>query len=187
MASETIAVYGGSFDPPHSAHLEVLHLLVDRGIASRVLVVPCIRHAFGKLSAPYVHRLAMCRLLCEEAGEGAEASDVEQRLGLSGLTVDTLEALAAENPSTGLRLVIGTDVLAERERWHRFHDIETVAPPIVVARRGFEGGKRPDLPAPAGISSTEVRSRIAAGIRPDDLVPPSILEYIERHGLYGFA
>jgi nicotinate-nucleotide adenylyltransferase len=184
VASTTIAVFGGSFDPPHSAHLEVLRLIEARSLADHTLVVPCIRHAFAKQMAAYDHRLAMCRLLCREAGPGSEASDIERRLDLSGLTIDTLEAIAGENPGAGLRLVIGADILAERDKWHRFHDIESLAPPLVVARGGVDDAGLSELPAPAPISSSEVRSLLSREIGPGDMVPHSILAYIEAHKLY---
>jgi nicotinate-nucleotide adenylyltransferase len=185
VAPATIAVFGGSFDPPHSAHLEVLGLIRASGLADRTLVVPCIRHAFAKQMAAYEHRLAMCRLLCQEAGPGAEASDIEQRLGLSGLTFDMLEAIAGENPGAGLRLVIGADILGERVKWHRFDDIRSLAPPLVVARTGYDDDGTSELPAPAPISSSEVRGLISRGADPGDMVPAAVLRYIEAHGLYG--
>ncbi len=184
MAVEVIAVLGGTFDPPHAAHLAVARLVLERSSCSRVLIVPCIRHPFGKAAAPFEHRLAMCRLLAQEAGSGIEASDVEGRLDLSGRTIDMLEALAGENEGARLRLVIGSDILEERERWHRFEDIAALAEPIHVARAGHAPAPG-SLPAPDAISSTQVRRLIASGQRPAELVPAPVLDYIEGHGLYG--
>ena len=183
MAGDVIAVLGGTFDPPHAAHLAVARLVLVRSDSSRVLLVPCIRHPFGKAAAPFEHRLAMCRLLADEAGAGVEASDIEGRLDLSGRTIDMLEALARENEGARLRMVIGADILLERDRWHGFDEIAALAEPIHVARAGYRAHPA-SVPAPAPISSTEVRRLLASGRRPAELVPASVLEYIEKHGLY---
>jgi nicotinate-nucleotide adenylyltransferase len=184
VAREAIAVLGGTFDPPHLAHLAVARLVLERTSCSVVLLVPCIRHPLGKVTAPFEHRLQMCRLLVDGAGDGIETSDIEGRLGLSGRTIETLEALAGEHPGARLRLVIGSDILQERDRWHRFDDVVALAEPIHVAREGHEPATG-SLPAPAPISSTQVRAMLAAGQRPGQLVPPAVLDYIERHELYG--
>jgi nicotinate-nucleotide adenylyltransferase len=180
---EVVAVFGGSFDPPHNAHLEVVELVLARSPATRVLVVPAIRHVLGKELSDFGHRLAMCRLMCSEVESGCEVSDIERRRGLSGYTIDMIEALEEENPGTRLRLVIGSDILEQKDSWRRFDDLCRKAPLIVVARRGHET-ERDDLPAPAGVSSTRVRQMLGRGESPRDLVPAPVLGYIERHGLY---
>jgi len=184
VARRAIAVLGGTFDPPHLAHLAMTRLVLEGTSCSVVLLVPCIRHPLGKRAAPFEHRLQMCRLLAGDAGDGVEASDIEGRLGLSGRTIETLEALAAEHPGARLRLVIGSDILQERDGWHRFDDVVALAEPIHVAREGHEAAAG-SLPAPAPISSTRVRAMLAAGQRPVGLVPAAVLDYIEEHGLYG--
>ena len=184
MTPRALAIFGGSFDPPHVAHLEIIRRVIGIGAAGRVVVVPCARHAFGKPLAPFRHRLAMCALTCDESAGLATASDVESRLGLSGYTVDTVEAIAAENPGVPLRLVVGADVLPDRARWRRWGDVARIAPPLIVARAGHDDGGEAVVPAPAGISSTEVRALIAAGSPPAGMLLPSVLDYIEAHRLY---
>jgi nicotinate-nucleotide adenylyltransferase len=184
VAPEAIAVLGGTFDPPHLAHLAMARLVLERTGCSVVLIVPCIRHPLGKVAAPFEHRLRMCRLLADDAGDGIEVSDIEGRLGLSGRTIEMLEALAGEHPGARLRLVIGSDILEERDRWHRFDDVVSLAEPIHIARQGHEAAAG-SLPAPAPISSTRIRAMLAAGRRPGELLPSAVLDYIEEHGLYG--
>jgi nicotinate-nucleotide adenylyltransferase len=184
--SGVVAVFGGSFDPPHRAHLEIVERVIGLGLASRVLVVPCVRHAFGKPLAAYRHRLAMCALMCEEAGPAASASDVEQRLGLSGYTVETLEALARELAGSRLRLVVGADILEEARHWRRFEEVEALAPLLVVARHGYDDAGRSEVPAPAAVSSSEVREILSGGGDAGRLVPAPVLAYIARQGIYAF-
>ncbi|MBX3252154.1 MAG: nicotinate-nicotinamide nucleotide adenylyltransferase [Myxococcales bacterium] len=179
--AETIAVFGGSFDPPHVGHVLVACWARVAAGADRVLVVPSYRHPFGKRSAPYELRLELCALAMRELRD-VEISDVERTLGEApSRTLDVLEALAARHPRARLRLVIGADILAETDRWHRWDDVVRLAPPLVVGRGGH--------PLPAGcpfampeISSTEVRARLATGASIDGLVPPAVAHALRASG-----
>ena len=179
-----VGVFGGTFDPPHAAHLELARTVLDAGAAHRVLFVPCYRHAFGKRPAAFEHRVRMCELLVE--GEARmEVSGVEATMANPGRTLELIEALAALRPRDELRLVAGSDVFFEREKWYRFEEIERRAPPIYVERRGVPPIPVPALPAPAEVSSSSIRDQIAAGRSPRDLLPPRVAEYVVAHRLYG--
>jgi nicotinate-nucleotide adenylyltransferase len=175
------AVFGGSFDPPHIGHLLAMTAALGLGRADDILVVPCIAHPFGKAAAPFEDRLAMCRLAAAGAPAGRVAvSDIERRRAQSGRTLDTLLAVRQERPDRDLRLLVGADILDEKDRWYRFDEIERLAPLIVVGR-GAVGG---DVLPVADVSSTEVRRMIAAGENCSGLVMPAVLGYIEEKGLY---
>jgi nicotinate-nucleotide adenylyltransferase len=184
-----VAVFGGSFNPPHVAHLfATIYALAVEPI-DLVLVVPVYKHPFAKELAPYEARLAMCRLGLGYL-PGVEISTLERELDGESRTLRTVEHLAATHPDWSLRLLVGADVLQDLPKWHRFDRIAEIAPPLVLGRRGF-GGAAPGLAAgPAllpQISSTEVRVAVGEG-RLDDVradVPSAVLAYIEEHGLYG--
>jgi nicotinate-nucleotide adenylyltransferase len=183
-----VSVYGGSFDPPHVAHvMAITYLRTVLGMA-RVVVVPVYAHAFDKELAPYPHRLKMCELAFADL-RGVEISALEQELGPPSWTLRTVQELARRHPDWQLRLAIGADVLADVHRWHAFEKLVTLAPPIVLGRRG---SARPDAP-PAllpEVSSTEVRALLRTRERPESrvelgrLVPHAVLRYIAEHGLY---
>jgi nicotinate-nucleotide adenylyltransferase len=184
-----VAFFGGSFNPPHVAHvLAAVYALAVEPI-DRVLVVPVYKHPFAKELAPYEDRLAMCRLGLGYL-PGVEVSTVERELDGESRTLRTVEHLVATHPDWSLRLLVGADVLQDLPKWHRFDRIAEIAPPLVLGRRGFAsdgaglGAGAPLLPE---ISSTEVRAALAAGriddIRPD--VPSAVLGYIEQRSLYG--
>ena len=176
------AIFGGSFDPPHIGHLLVMTSVLHLGRADEVLVVPCVAHPLGKVTAAFDDRLAMVRLLLQgELGGRAAASDVEGRRGLSGRTLDTVTALRDELPGRSLRLLVGADILAEKDRWHGFDRIEQIAPLIVVGREGAPGQ---GLPAVSTASSTDIRARIRDGRDCSAMVAPRILDYIAARGLY---
>ena len=183
-AKPRIGVFGGTFDPPHAAHLEIVRTTLASGEVDRVLLVPCFRHAFGKTPVAFEHRVAMCAALVE--GEaGAAVSDAEARLVHPGRTLDLVESLEAAFPGCPLRLIAGGDIYLEREKWYRFAEVERRAPPIYVARRGVPPPPVPTLPAPSGVSSSAIRAALAAGTPPRDVLPAPVADYVARHGLYG--
>lgn len=178
-----IALVGGSFNPPHVCHQMAALWVLSTGRADQVWLVPCNVHPFGKQLVAFEHRLAMCRLAAERfVGQTVVASSVEQDLDGDGRTLHTVEHLVRTHPSDRFCLVIGSDILAEREAWYRFDRIEELVEIVVVGRRGHA--------APAGsvelpdVSSTEIRRRIAAGEAVSDLLPAAVLRYIEHEGLY---
>ena len=176
-----IALYGGSFDPPHVAHVLVAAWAKASAGVDRVLVVPTYRHAFGKRSAPFADRVAMCRLAMADL-RSAEISTLEEELGES-LTLHTLQALRERRPSARFRLLIGADILAGAHRWHRWDDVVALAPPLVVGRGGYATPEGVGMTMPE-ISSTDVRDRLARGASVDGLVPPDVADYARSRGLY---
>ncbi|WP_437337659.1 nicotinate (nicotinamide) nucleotide adenylyltransferase [Sorangium sp. So ce394] len=195
-----VAIFGGSFNPPHVAHVLAATYAISVAPIDEVLVVPVYRHPFSKELAPFEHRLAMCQLALGWLPR-VSVSAVERDLGGESLTLRTLEHLAAAHPGWAMRLLVGADVLPDLPRWHRFDRIEQLAPPIVLGRSGFAATAAEPLDAAADprpllrpadvllpqISSSEIRRAFAAG----DLeavrqrVPRAVLDYALAHGLYG--
>jgi len=185
---KSVAIYGGSFDPPHVSHvLAAVYALKIAGF-ERVLVVPVFEHAFHKQLTSFKHRMAMCELAF--AGiEGIEVSPVERDLATPSLTLRTLEHLTALHPDWSMRLLVGSDVLGDTAKWHAFERISQLAPPYVVARPGYE---HPDSQAALlpDVSSTRVREALATPSETEHeallavSVPRAVRAYIAQHGLY---
>ncbi len=177
-----VAVFGGSFDPPHCAHVMAVAYVLTCTPCSLALVVPCYEHAFHKQSSPFSVRVAMCRAAFAPFGRRVRVLDVERRLPTPSYSIQTLRHLAENHPEWRLHLVIGTDVLPETPLWRDFDQVEALAPPIVLARGAQHAAARgPVFPA---ISSTTLRAAIRDGRLVDDLVPGTVLEITEREGLY---
>lgn len=171
-----VAVFGGSFDPPHVGHAMVAAWLTWTEQVDRVVLVPVVAHPFGKRGAPFERRLAWSAALASTIGPMIEASEVERDLPMPSYTIQTLDALARAHPGHTFRLVVGSDVLGDVGRWHRWADIEARFSPIIVARSGHPTpGGAPVFPA---VSSTEVRRRLKAGESVADQVPASVLRRI---------
>jgi len=186
--STSIAVFGGSFDPPHVAHVLTAHYVLAVGGFDRVIVVPVCDHAFGKRMAPFEDRLALARA-CFEHDARVEVSAIEAELPRPNYTERTLERLRELMPDAAFQLVMGSDVLPETAHWHDFPRVCELAPPFVLTRAGHE---RPELPPAVlpEVSSTEVRELLArrgeaeADRRLAALVPRRVLELIDARGLY---
>ena len=193
-----MAVFGGSFNPPHVGHVLGVVYALSTAPIDEVLVVPVYQHPFAKHLAPFADRLEMCRLAFGWLPRVA-VSTVEEELGGESRTLLTLEHLRAVHPSLSLRLLVGADVLGDLPKWHRWDRIAELAPPLVLGRRGVQptdaavtwvGAAAPDEPpAPVlpRVSSTEIRAALAAGdvdaVR--GLVPSPVIDHIVAHGLYG--
>lgn len=187
-----VAVYGGSFDPPHVAHKSAVEYLVRQGEFERIVVVPVHEHALEKRLAPYEHRMRMCEISMLVAPI-VEISWIESELAPPNYTLNTLEALGARFPGADLRLVVGADVLLEADRWHAFDEVIRLAPLYPLGRRGVDSEAAPPPVLPE-VSSTQIRARLRGrppGSLPDWLrveleqwLVPAVIDYIEAHDLY---
>jgi nicotinate-nucleotide adenylyltransferase len=185
-----IGLFGGSFNPPHVVHqLVILHVLETQPL-DEVWLIPTFRHAFGKDLAPFQDRVAMCQRAAAALGPRVRVSELEAELAaqpgfVASRTLDLLRALAARHPEDRYRLIIGSDILAETDKWHRWDDVVRQAPPVVLGRAGHlpPGGSATELIFPE-VSSTEVRRRLGSGEPVDNLLPREVVRYIRERGLY---
>jgi nicotinate-nucleotide adenylyltransferase len=157
----TIAVYGGSFQPPHVGHAMVAAWLRWTGLADEVWLVPVGAHAFGKALWPFAERVALCQAMADDVGAFVRVCEVEGELEGVSYTVRTLDALAARWPDDRFRWVMGADQWAVRASWHAWDRLEASYAPIVVGRAGF--GDVADAPTFPDVRSTALRERLARG------------------------
>jgi nicotinate-nucleotide adenylyltransferase len=187
-----IGVFGGTFDPPHIAHLLVAMDARDAlGLDEVLLVVagePWQKSGLRSISPAEV-RLEMTRLAVEGV-DRLSACDLEVRRGGSSYTVDTLRELHDARPGAELLLILGADAAAGLHTWDRAEGLAGLCS-IVVADRpgtiepvpeGFEVG-RLEVPR-LDLSSTELRDRVATGRSVRFLVPDAVRSFIESRGLY---
>jgi nicotinate-nucleotide adenylyltransferase len=195
----SLGILGGTFNPPHTAHLvcaqEARHQLgVDRVVLMPVAAPP--HKPLPDDPGPEV-RLELCRLAAGEA-EGLEVSDLEVRRGGASYTVATLEALHAQHPEDELTFIAGGDMAASLPEWREPERVLELARFAVAEREGAEreqvrrrvsslrGHERVvffDMPR-LDVSSTDIRRRVAEGRPIRFLVPDGVAGYIEEHGLY---
>ena len=193
----SVALFGGSFNPPHVGHLAVAEACAEGAGLSRVVWVPAATppHKQGHAGmAPASSRLALVRAAVA-GNERFEVSDAEVARGDVSYTVDTVRALA-ERGGGDLALILGADSLAGFASWREPRAILALARLVVYGRPGADLGDVPPwvmdrVTRVAGplidLSSTEIRARIGAGRTVRYLVPDAVRAEIAARGLYAAA
>lgn len=197
--SETVAIYGGTFSPPHNGHVRAAEAFLAAADPDRLLIIPTAipPHKTPVLGATAEDRLAMCRLAFASLPR-TEVSEIELRREGKSYTVDTLRALAAADRR--LAILMGTDMFLTLDHWYRAEEIFALADIYVMRRRGDGGDeilKRSEEyharyaarvyyidTDPIALSSTELRMRLEAGASVEGDVPLPVLEYIRKCKLY---
>jgi nicotinate-nucleotide adenylyltransferase len=184
------AIFGGTFDPIHRAHVRVAHEAADRFELDQVLLITSGNppHKPAGATTSYEHRHRMVELACEGDSRLTPSRLEEgQVLSYSYLTIQRVRAALA--PDDQLLFLIGADAFAEIGTWYRSADVLRAVEFIVASRPGYA------YPAPEAarvhrletlalnVSSSEIRSRLAAGAGADEL-SPAVLHYIRQHHLY---
>lgn len=185
-----VAIFGGTFDPIHCAHLTVAREAAAQFALDRVLFVPA-GHPPHKveLAASFEHRYHMVELAC--AGDPRfEPSRIEEG-DQPSYSIDTiLKVRSGLRSEDRLFFLIGADAFAELDSWHRAQEVIKLVEFIVVTRPGHEikniaGARVHRLETVAlPVSSSEIRQKLAAGEEPQEL-PPEVLRYIRERRLYG--
>jgi len=195
-----IGILGGSFNPPHLAHLvcaseAAAQLQLDRVLLSPVAAPP---HKDAQRDPGPRERLALCRLAIA-GDERFDVCDLEVLRGGPSYTVDTLRELHARTPEDHLTFIVGGDIALGLPTWHEPEAVLGLAR-LAVAERSGAGREDiaallsehfPDAPPPAffdmprlDISSSQIRARIAQGRPIRYLVPDPVAEHIARRKLY---
>jgi len=180
--TRTVAVYGGSFNPPHVVHTMVASYVLSAYPVDEVLVVPTGQHPFAKDLTPHEDRVQMCMLAMRHLAS-VEVSSIEAELPTPSLTLRTLEELQARMPGAALRFVLGSDLLPETPKWHAFDRIRELAPLIVIGRAGHPSDEAPGPLLPE-LSSTQVRALLRQGHSAEGYIDRQVARYIEQRGLY---
>ncbi len=202
-ATRRIGLFGGSFDPIHIGHLIIAQDAVDQLGLDEVLFIPAAvpPHKRHRERATDEARLAMVKLAVE-SNPLFSVSEVELERGGISYTCETVADLAREHRGCGLFLIIGSDTLVDLHNWYKIDELATLCEFCSFMRPGESDpdqirqkiGLSPKLKERVmsnmfesrmiGISSSEIRSRIAAGQGIRYLVPAAVENFILEHGLY---
>ena len=176
-----IAVYGGSFNPPHICHQLILLYVLETQLIDEIVLVPCYRHAFekGQTLAPYEFRRRWCEALIAPFGSRCSISDVEREMGGESRTIDTMKEFERRNPKARFSLVLGSDIRSERKKWKNFEDLEKNYPIIWIGRQEHDWEPGDPLVLP-DISSRRLRKALSEGKSVEGLIPTRVLASIRE-------
>ena len=195
-----IGILGGSFNPPHLAHLVCASEAAAQLELDRVLLTPVAQppHKDAERDPGPLERLELCRLAVA-GDERLGVCDVEVRRGGPSYTVDTLRELHERTPEDHLTFIVGGDIALGLPGWHEPEAVLGLARLAVAERSGAGhqdiaarlGERFPDASPPLffdmprlDISSSQIRRRIAQGASIRYLVPDPVAERIARGRLY---
>lgn len=186
-----IGVFGGTFDPIHVGHLAVASAAAYGLHLDQVLFVVAHR-PWQKVGTRQIAdsglRLAMVEAATADRAD-LVASSIEIDRGGSSYSIDTIQQLRADMPDAELVLVVGSDVVADLNTWHRHDELCQLVTLGIVDRPGDIGTEPPPgwtaerIAAPlVDLSSSLLRARMKAGEPVDYLVPRAALDiYYQWH------
>ena len=196
---DKIAVFGGTFNPPHNGHLHLLEAFRRAVAFDKVLIVPAAippHKEVGNLASGE-QRVEMCR----RAFPDCEICDYEVRRGGKNYTADTLAYLKTLYPQATLYFIMGTDMFLSFASWHE--PWRVVQNAVILCQKRDESVSVEQLRrfgkeslglkeeqflisevTPLELSSTAVREAVESGKSIREMVPAAVAEYIEREGLY---
>src|SRR5215831_12342394 len=187
-----LGIYGGSFDPVHLGHLLVAQAAVEELGLDKLFLVPAAQSPFkpGNKPAPANFRLQLLRLALA-AKANYQIDEQEIRRGGISYSVDTLRDYARRFPDAELFWLIGADNAVKLNEWREPAELARLAEFVAIPR---PGGDTAVFPAPFrgrtlkgfpfGVSSSEIRARVKAGLTIENLVPSAVSEAIRAAKLY---
>jgi nicotinate-nucleotide adenylyltransferase len=198
------AIFGGTFDPIHNAHLALAQEVIALDLVDEVMFVPAAKppHKLNKKITPANHRLEMLRLVLEDNPAFALSDYEVVNNKRTSFTINTLRAMQTAFPERRFKLIIGMDNFREMDQWHRYQEIINNFDLIIFCRPGVIkpstgqilekfGSKATDFLENSiienikmEISSTAIRKRATNGEDISDLVPYKVAKYIQENNIY---
>lgn len=191
-----IALFGGSFDPPHRGHLQVGLTLLHQKLVDEVWYVPVKKHPFGKDLSVDEDRVNLLQAMIESPLAQTEGGSEKLKVSTHELHKDelsysfaTLVELSQLHPEHHFCWVIGSDNLQSFPKWYHYQAMLNQFTVWVYPRADFPmlsllpGMKALDAEE-VTVSSTQVRQRLKSGQPVTDLVEPLVEQYIKDHHLY---
>jgi len=195
-----VGILGGTFNPPHLAHLVCAGEARWQLELDAVLLIPTglPPHKQMDYEPGAQHRLEMCRRATLGHGDWLAVSALEVERDGPSYTLDTLREIHASRPGDDLTFIVGGDMAWSLPSWHEPEAILGLAQVAVAERAGARREEvRARLAGLAGsdriryidvprldISSSALRRRVREGRPIDFLVPDAVVAYIEQEGLY---
>jgi nicotinate-nucleotide adenylyltransferase len=189
---QRIGLFGGSFDPVHFGHLLVAQAAIEELGLDRLFFIPAAQSPFKSENetAPADARLQLLRLAL--AGKtNCEIDEQEIKRGGISYSIEALRDYAKKFPGAELFYLIGADNISKLTGWREADELAKLEEFIAIPRPGEASVNFPPLfrgrmlkGFPLGVSSSQIRARVKAGLPIESLVPPSVAEAIRNNRLY---
>ncbi|MDY0327762.1 MAG: nicotinate (nicotinamide) nucleotide adenylyltransferase [Arcobacteraceae bacterium] len=170
-----IAIFGGSFDPPHIGHEKIIELLFQSLDIDYIVVVPTYLSPFKKKSFLKPHdRLDLINLLFSD-NKKIIVSDYEVNCGFAVPTINTVKYLSSKYDLTKIYLVIGDDHLDTLHLWDSYKELKNLVEFVVINRHNKQTIYK-SLPLNIDISSSKLRQELDL-----DYIPTKIKEEVTKY------
>lgn len=205
---QRIGLFGGSFDPVHLGHLLVALAAREELGLTRLFFIPAAQSPFKPehQPAPARERLRLLRLAL--AGQPwCEIDEQEVRRGGLSYTIDTVRDYARRFAGAPLFYLLGADHVPQLPKWREAGELARLVEFVVIPRPEPGGSAAPAADAvaapaggaglvpapfrgrrlvgfPLGVSSSQIRARVKAGLAIEPLVPAAVAEALRENRLY---
>lgn len=192
MVPRRIGLFGGSFDPVHSAHVMMARAALNELQLDRLFIIPATRSPFKpeQQPAPDEVRLAMLKAAFEEES-GCEIERLELEREGASYAIDTVRAFGERFPEAELFYLIGADHVPTLPQWREADALAQILTFVVFPR---SGGPKVEFPESfAGrclegelmdISSSDIRARMREGKSVGHLLPPAVAAILSKKQIY---
>lgn len=193
-AINSIAIFGGTFDPIHNGHVHLIKEILKSNKFSKIIVVPAGNPWQKSPNASPRDRWEMTKAALSNVN--VEVSDCEVKREMPSYAIDTVHDLKELNPHSTFTWIVGSDAISGLATWNRAEELARKVEFLFVIRPGhlidesqiptFIKWNSIEIDA-LDISATQVRELARSGSDFSALVPASVAKYIQEKGLYGAA
>ena len=185
-----IGILGGTFDPPHKAHLQIAERAIKQFDLDKVLFIPSGNPWQKKYATSFIHRFEMTKILIEGSNK-FEISDIEKSEDIPSYTFDTLTKL--NHKKDNLYFILGSDTAMNITTWNNYEKLSELTNFLIALRKedsvnnlnenfpfDYEliAGEKLDL------SSTSLRNKLKDNLFNEDEISLKIIQYIKKNSLY---
>lgn len=194
-----IGLFGGTFDPPHTGHIELAKRVLDDFNLSKIIFIPAGNppHKQEKKKTDKIHRYQMVKLATRNFPEFF-VSDFDIKNEKPNYSYITIQHFKDTYPDSEIFFIIGADSFRDLPLWKNYKELLTMCHFIVVARpdvkkEDYYTKYTGDEPVPSvffiedfsyDLSSTQLREQIPKGTYNECDLPDGVLEYIKKNRLY---
>lgn len=188
-----VAVFGGTFNPFHIGHYEILKALCESNLFYKVLLVPdsVPPHKDADFSVSDDDRIEMCRIVCEDFKK-AQLCFIEFERSGKSYTVDTIKALAKLYPEDRFYVAVGADMIKSLDSWHNFGELKNIAS-FAAFNRGNDGEFTSDIERMRSLGADitvfdkvipEISSTVIRDNFGPEYLPEKVYEYANKRRIY---